>query len=123
METAGLWITALVGLTIALVGVLYLTRPRMMAATFGLPVLPQEDATPWLRLKGLRDLAAGVVAAALLLTAPPTAVGWVLLAFTLIPVGDGATILAARGSRGAAWGIHGTTAAVMLVGVALLLAS
>lgn len=123
MQTAGLVTAGLAGAAIAAVGILYLVRPRMMAATFGLPVLPQPEATPWLRLKGLRDLTAGVVAATLLLTAPPTVVGWALLAYTLIPVGDAVTVLAARGDAKAAWGIHGTTAVVMLLGVFLLLAS
>jgi hypothetical protein len=121
METIGLATAALAGLAITVVGILYLARPRAMAATFGLSVLPQAEATPWLRLKGIRDLTTGIVAGTLLLTAPPSVVGWVLLAFTVIPVGDAATVLAARGNAGAAWGIHGTTAAVMLVGVVLLL--
>jgi len=34
----------------------------MIAATFGLPSLPTVDATPWLRLKGVRDLTTGAVA-------------------------------------------------------------
>lgn len=123
METAGLVVAALAGVAITAIGVLYLVRPRMIAATFGLPSLPQEEATPWLRLKGIRDLATGVVAGTLLLTAPPIVIGWILLAFTLVPIGDAATVLTARGNARAAWGIHGTTAAVMLVGVILLLAA
>lgn len=123
METAGLVTAAAAGVAIAMVGILYLLNPRVMAATFGLPTLPQEGATAWLRLKGVRDLATGLVAGTLLLTAPPTVTGWVLLAFTLIPLGDAAIILSARGNARAAWGIHGTTAAVMLVGVALLLST
>ena|SRR5690625_1446966 len=121
MELAGLMLAALAGLAITAVGILYLVMPRMMAATFGLPVVPHEEATPWLRLKGIRDLATGVVAGTLILAASPTVVGWALLAFTLVPVGDAATVVASRGSAGAAWGIHGTTAAFMLVGVVLLL--
>ncbi len=62
-----------------------------------------------------------MVAAAILLTAPPIVIGWVLLAFTLIPLGDALTVLLSHGNAKAAWGIHGTTAAVMLVGVVLLL--
>ncbi len=123
METAGLIITALAGAAIAAIGVLYLVRPRSIAAAFGLPALPHEEATPWLRLKGIRDLTSGVVAGILLLTAPPSVVGWVLLAFALIPIGDAWTVLAARGNAKAAWGIHGATAAVMIVGAALLIAA
>lgn len=90
MEAVGLCITALAGLTISAIGVLYLVRPRM-------------------------------VAVALLLAAESSVIGWVLLCFTLIPVGDAATVLGSRGRSLAAWGIHGTTALVMLVGATLLL--
>ena len=123
MEAAGLVIAALAGVAIAAIGILYLVRPRTMAAAFGLRVLPHEDATPWLRLKGIRDLTTGVVAGVLLLLAPPTVIGWILLAFAIIPVGDAATVLAARGDAKAAWGIHGTTAAIMIVGAIFLLNS
>lgn len=121
MQAAGLGISALAGAAIAALGIFYLVRPRMVAASFGLPVLPHDEATPWLRLKGVRDLTAGIAAGVLLLTAPPDVIGWVLLAFTLIPLGDAATVLGANGKAWAAWGIHGTTAALMLVGVILLI--
>lgn len=121
METTGVLIAAVAGLAIAVIGVLYLVRPRAMATVFGLPVLPHEDATPWLRVKGVRDLTTGVVAGVLLLLAPPTVIGWVLLAFAIIPAGDAATVLVARGDAKAAWGIHGTTAAIMIIGATLLL--
>lgn len=121
MQAAGLGITALAGAAIAAVGILYLVRPRMVAASFGLPVLPHAEATPWLRLKGVRDLTAGIAAGVLLVTAPPDVIGWALLAFTIIPLGDAATVLSAHGKASAAWGIHGTTAAIMLLGVILLI--
>src|SRR5699024_6305744 len=102
-------------------GALYLVKPRMIAATFGLPSLPAVEATPWLRLKGVRDLTTGVVAVVLLLTAPPTVIGWALLTFALVPLGDAATVIASHGKASAAWGIHGSTAAVMVVGALVLL--
>lgn len=122
MQTIGLVLAALAGVAIAVVGLFYLIRPRAMAATFGLPVLPQPEADPWLRLKGVRDLVTGIVAGVLLLVAPEHVIGWVLLAFTLIPVGDAATILLTRDGRTAiAWGVHGSTAALMLLGALALL--
>lgn len=121
MQATGLWITAVAGFAIAAIGMLYLVRPRLVATAFGLPALPHEDATAWLRLKGVRDLTTGVAAGTLLLTAPPDVIGWILLAFTLIPLGDAATILASRGRASAAWGVHGSTALIMLVGALLLL--
>ena len=48
-------------------------------------------------------------------------IGWVLLAYAIIPIGAAAIVLAARGDAKAAWGIHGATAAVMVVGALILL--
>lgn len=121
METIGLWIALLSGVAITVIGLLYLIRPRMIAATFGLTSLPATDATPWLRLKGVRDLATGMVAGVLLLTAPAHVIGWALLAFVVIPIGDATTVIASQGKVSAAWGIHGSTALVMIVGSFLLL--
>lgn len=123
MEIAGLVIAGLAGLAITVIGLLYLMRPRVMAASFGLAVLPHEEATPWLRVKGVRDLTCGLVAGILLLVAPTAVIGWVLLAFALIPLGDATTVLTARGDAKAAWGIHGATAAIMIVGALLLLSA
>lgn len=44
-----------------------------------------------------------------------------MLAFSIIPLGDAATVLFAGGPRWAALGVHGTTALVMLLAAALLL--
>src|SRR5699024_8770989 len=90
---------------------------------FGLPALPPEEATPWLRLKGIRDLTTGIVAVTLLLLAPPTVVGWILLAYAIIPVGDAAIVLAARGDAKAAWDIHVATAVIMIIGAIFLLST
>ena len=80
-----------------------------------------DDVVPWLRLKGVRDLTAGIVAGVLLLVAPPTVIGWVLLVYTLIPLADAAVVLASRGRLAAALGVHGGTAVVMLAGALMLL--
>lgn len=120
MYVAGMTITALAGLGILTIGILYLTIPRTMAGSFGLPSVPDANATPWLRLKGIRDLATGIVAIILLLTAPTNVLAWTVAAFAIIPAGDAVTILRAGGSRRAAIGIHGVTAALMFAGAAAL---
>lgn len=121
MFITGMAITALAGLGILAIGVLYLAIPQAMAVNFGLPVVPDPDATPWLRLKGIRDLATGIVAFVLLLTAERHVLAGCLLAFTIVPLGDALTILGARGSRPVALLIHGSTAALMLAGAGALL--
>ena len=47
--------------------------------------------------------------------------GWVILAATIIPLADAAIVLRSGGPRGIAFGVHGVTAAVMLVTAAFLL--
>ncbi|HLS24684.1 MAG TPA: DUF4267 domain-containing protein [Beutenbergiaceae bacterium] len=122
MEITGLVLAGLAGLAIAVIGVLYLVRPRLIAASFGLPVPTEPEATPWLRLKGARDLTTGIAAGVLLWAATPSVVGWAVLAFTVIPIADAAIILGARhGNSRAAWGVHGSTAALMVVAALMLL--
>ncbi|WP_150460212.1 DUF4267 domain-containing protein [Nesterenkonia ebinurensis] len=121
MTTVGLIIAAAAGAAIFGVGLCYLIIPRGMADSFGLTHLPQASATSWLRVKGVRDAVAGVVAAVLLVAAEPIVVAWCVLAFTLIPIGDAALVLGSRGKKTAAWGIHGSTAALMLLSVGLIL--
>ena len=123
METFGVVMAATAGAAIFVVGCLYLLVPRVMAASFGLTSLPEEPAIPWLRVKGVRDLVAGVVAAVLLFTADPLVLAWCVLAFTLIPIGDAVLVLSSKGRKVAAWGIHGSTAALMLISVLLILGS
>lgn len=121
MMTAGYVIAGISGLGILIVGVLYLVIPQQMARHFGFNEVPSGDATPWLRLKGIRDFATGVVALALIIAAPPEVLLIALLAFIIIPVGDAVMILMQRGRLAAALGIHGATAVLMLVGVVMLL--
>lgn len=112
---------AVVGaLGILTIGLLYLVMPRAMATSFGLPSIPAAEATAWLRLKGIRDLTTGIVAGLLIAIASPVVVGAVVLAFAIVPTGDALTVLRAKGSVGAALGIHGATAAVMVCGGLLL---
>ena len=123
MQVLGMAIAVVGALGILVVGIGYTALPRAMATSFGLPVIPAPEATAWLRLKGIRDLATGVVAGVLIILAAPTVVGAALLAFAIVPAGDALTVVRAKGSSGAAFGIHGATAAVMVAGgVALTLA-
>src|SRR5699024_11509618 len=73
--------------------------------------------------KGIRDLTTGIVAVTLLLLAPPTVVGWILLAYAIIPVGDEAIVLSVSGDAKAEWGIHGATAVIMIIGAIFLLST
>jgi hypothetical protein len=72
-----------------------------LAATrsFGLP-LPENGTNIawWLRLKGVRDIVAGLTVLAFMMWSAPSGVGIILLVEAIIPVGDMLLILAAKGS-------------------------
>ncbi len=115
-------VAALIAAGVIIIGSFYLIFPQRISGSFGLKSpAPDPDTRAWLRLKGIRDLASGLVVLTLMLTAPSRWVGIALLAFAIIPFGDMAIILASDGSRPKALSIHGLTCAVMLlVGLLLL---
>ncbi|MBC9713941.1 DUF4267 domain-containing protein [Streptomyces sp. TRM66268-LWL] len=99
----------------------YILTPETVAPTFGLPSWPAGDGGGFLVLKGIRDVGGGLVLGALLLTGHRRALGWAILAESLIPFGDMSNVLAHQGSTSAALGMHGATAAGMAVLGLLLL--
>ena len=62
------------------IGVMYLLQPRVMTHNFGLP-LPEEgrNIVWWLRLKGSRDIASGLVVLALMAWGSSYLLGIILL--------------------------------------------
>ena len=69
----------------------------------------------------MRDIASGPILLVLIAAGATHLLGWVILAATIIPLADTAIVLRNGGSKSIAWGVHGVTAAVMLVTSALLL--
>jgi hypothetical protein len=115
-------LAGLVGAGIIFVGLLALWTPRF-AAGFGIPNTPTEDRNfqAWLSVKAVRDIASGVFAFVLLAMATPQVLGWFMLAAAGIPVGDALIVLRSNGPKAAVYGVHGATAAVMVVISVLLL--
>jgi hypothetical protein len=114
--TFPLALAALLALAIIIIGGFYLLAPERMTASFGLkPPAPDGDTRAWLRLKGIRDIASGLVVLALMRTAGPQTVGLVLLVEAIVPFGDMSIILRSGGSRSKAFSIHGATCVTMLV--------
>ena len=109
-------VALLVSVGIIAIGLFYLFNPLAATQGFGLP-RPDERANigGWLRLKGTRDIVSGLVVLALLRWGGLRIVGIVLLIEAMIPVGDMSIVLAAKGSAKRAFGIHGPTAALMIV--------
>jgi uncharacterized membrane protein len=114
-------LAALLAVAIIAIGCFYLVSPERVSGSFGLkPPAPDADTRAWLRLKGIRDAACGLVVLIMMWTAGGRAVGVALLVLAIIPFGDMSIILGSGGSKSRAFSIHGVTCAVMLV-VGLLL--
>ena len=115
-------LAALIAAGIIVIGCFYLGSPERMTGSFGLkPPAPDADTRAWLRLKGIRDVATGLILLAMMLTADWRLVGIVLLVEAVIPLGDMSIILGSGGSKSKAFSIHGVTCAVMLISGLLLI--
>ncbi|BBX61743.1 membrane protein [Mycobacterium saskatchewanense] len=120
----GYLLAGLLAAGIIFIGARFLVAPRVAAAGYGvLPDLDQPGAGAYLSVKGVRDIAAGLFVIILMVAEATHLLGSVMLAATIIPLADAAIVLRNGGSKSVAWGVHGATAAVMLVTTALLLVS
>jgi hypothetical protein len=69
-------LAVLVSVGIIVIGFFYVTSPQQILVGFGLkPPAPDPDTRAWLRLKGIRDVASGLVVLTLMLTTDSRAVG------------------------------------------------
>jgi hypothetical protein len=102
--------------TIIVIGCFYLVSPERITGSFGLK-LPASDADTraWLRLKGIRDVASGLVVLTMMATMGTRAAGIALLVLAITPLGDMCIILGSSGSKSTAFSVHGVTCAAMLV--------
>jgi Domain of unknown function (DUF4267) len=124
LTTIATVIAGLLGLGILFIGVRGLVAPGD-AAGFGIPGTRTDDPNfrAWLSVKAARDLGLGIVLFVLMIATTADALGWFLIASAVIPVGDMLIVLRNKGPKAAAYGVHGATAAVMVVvGVILLVA-
>jgi hypothetical protein len=68
--------SALIAVAIIVIGCFYLASPEQISGTFGLkPPASDADTRAWLRPKGIRDVAAGLVVLTVMLTADTRLVG------------------------------------------------
>ena len=79
-----------------LIAALFVAAPALGAAVFGIPA-PDGAGLAYVRALGLRDLALGLYLAGLVLFSSRRAVGVVLGATVVIPVGDALLVLAREG--------------------------
>jgi len=111
-----LYLAALMAMAILGIGCIYVIAPERMTGSFGLkPPAPDHDTRAWLRLKGIRDIASGLLVLTLMLSTDRHTVGIALLVLAITPLGDMSNVLASHGSKSTAFSVHGVTCAVMLV--------
>ena len=108
-------------LFIIFIGGRFLLAPTTAAAGYGVPAEPDGDAA-YLAVKGVRDIASGIVGLALLAFSGAAAGGWFMLVAALIPLGDMVIVLRHGGTKAVAFGVHLATAVVVLISAALLFA-
>ncbi|MBP1160622.1 hypothetical protein ABIC28_003752 [Rhodococcus sp. PvR044] len=117
----GLVISWIGALGIIAIGVAYMGKNAKNAAGFGLPTSPAPDARGWWQVKGIRDIASGLLVIVFTFAArDQLALLMLLLAF--VPLGDMWIVLTNGGPRKAAFGIHGATAVAMIAAAGLLVA-
>lgn len=124
ITTIGYVLAGLIAAAIIFVGARFLVAPRVAAAGYGVLVdVDQPGARAYLSVKGVRDIASGLFVIIPLIAGATHLVGWIILAATIIPLGDAVIVLRSGGSKSVAFGVHGATAVVMLITTVLLLAS
>jgi hypothetical protein len=113
----------LIGVAIVFVGAHDLWVPQSAASGFGLPGGPadSQNSHAWLSVRAVRDIASGLFIFILMANGAPHLLGWIMLAACVIPLGDALVVRRSNGPKSAVYGIHGGTAAVMLVISVLLL--
>ena len=113
------WLYAALTLGILLAGVIAVFDPFVASVLFGRPVKTVDDYT-WVRLAGMRDIAIGMIFAAMLVIKEQRTAGVLVLLTIVVPVGDAFTVFSARGASYQIF-IHGGAAIFMAVLGMLLL--
>jgi hypothetical protein len=107
------WLVVLAGFWF---GLGYLLDGSGAAAGFGV-----VDPSGYYVVKGVRDIAYALTALVLLLMKQYRALGWVVLADAVIPIGDFFAVITSGGSLVTALTVHGTAAVLVLLTAGLLL--
>ncbi|SDL49162.1 protein of unknown function [Lentzea albidocapillata subsp. violacea] len=113
LTTVMSWLVVAAGLYF---GLGYLLNGDGAAAGFGI-----VDPTGYYVVKGVRDIAYALTALILLLMKQRRALGWVVLADAIIPIGDCLAVITHGGTVGYALAVHGSAAVLVLLTAGLLL--
>ncbi|MFI6096803.1 DUF4267 domain-containing protein [Lentzea sp. NPDC051213] len=112
LTTIMAWLVVLAGFWF---GLGYLLNGDGAAAGFGI-----ADPAGYYVVKGVRDLAYGLTALILLVMGHRRALAWVVLADSIIPIGDAIAVMTHGGTVGYALMVHGTAAVLVLLTAGLL---
>ncbi|MCP2246957.1 DUF4267 domain-containing protein [Lentzea aerocolonigenes] len=107
------WLVVLAGFYF---GLSYLLNGEGSAAGFGI-----VDPAGYYVVKGVRDLAYALTALILLVMKQRRALGWVVLADAIIPIGDCLAVMTHGGTVAYALMVHGSAAVLVLLTAWLLL--
>ena len=92
----GYALARLTAVGIIFIGARFLLAPSTAAAGFGIAAWHDGGkADPYLSVKGVRDIASGLIAVILLAARMPHVLGWLELAASTIPIGDASSCCAA----------------------------
>ena len=116
----GFYLSSVIAAGIIFIGGRFLLAPSLAAAGYGVPAGTEPHSRAYLFAKGIRDIASGLFAAIPIAYGSAHPLGWFMLVATIIPISDAAIVLH-HGSRAVAFGVHGSTAAAMLIINGLLL--
>ena len=121
MSNVGFYLSGVIAAGIIFIGCRFLLAPSTAAAAYGVPAGAEPHLRAYLSAKGIRDIASGLFVAILIAYGSANGLGWFMLIATLIPIADAVIVLHQGGSRTIAFGVHGSTAVVMLIISGLLL--
>jgi len=122
MNSPLFWLTFLVPAAIIALGINFLLNPVGASAGYGIPIT-DPSAFPFLWVKGIRDIFAGVAVLTLLFRGDRRTTGIIYAIACFIAIGDGFVILAHRGFAAPLFMHWGTALYMMVVASFLLRAS
>ncbi|MFH8368642.1 DUF4267 domain-containing protein [Streptomyces sp. NPDC018031] len=114
-------LAVLTGAAVMFFGLNFLLNPGGAGAGFGIDPWPRGNADGYFVVKGVRDIAVATTVFALLALGQRRALGWVILADAVIPLGDALAVVTHGGSVATALGVHVSAALVVLLTAGLLL--
>lgn len=90
------WLSGVLAVGIFLVGLFAMLAPATGSIMFGMPAAT-DDALPWIRLAGVRDIALGLVLFATIALREGRTTGLLILLIIVVPIADMTTVFLRTG--------------------------